>query len=884
MNDKKKNLWDNSLNNVSEEHIAEMAQTLYKSSLSDTDSDELIVVEEQKKSNRFIFVVAACIVALIGVVTLVSVMLLNGGIGVQPLESDTEDYSAVERIWDLYHPDDADRNPYFSVKVTELNNAVIENRLNNKVYIDDEYLMGDSYTNCDSFYLSDLNGDSYPELCIGYSSRNSDIGKAIAVVDYIKGKTVHIFPDEESDEFVTDKQYLNNYYLYVKNGKLRVKETIAAKEETKRTGVLSYDGFEISVCWDSEPDEDTSSDSTDSNSSSWDESAPDAEIVPTATRIWDLYHPDDVKGSPYISAIIPELDNALIEREDGVIYINGEYPTGEYGYYCESIYLSDLTGDGKPELCIVMPLGSGIVDWRILIIDCTTRKLIYEISDRSHHDYYLFIRNGKLCVKETEWCKHEALSTGMLSWDGTQIVIDWDSEVNTEADKDAPDDRYVVEVVAQPTEELTENEQILKLLYDYGDFIFNVSFKPGKDWNYSIVYRKDGIYVDKGTNEVISSPEGEQTHYDFCKAKESWIKELRSMITENMAESFIEYHIRNNHLFIYQDEWYIKSNGGGRGYGLGQSELILNSYEKPDENTLILNFVSIGYKEEWGTEEDLIDEGQVILKKSENRYRIEKCDDSVAEWFVQYSKIKYESEFYYFDKNKVNDSITQTDRNNDGAIATFELYYGQEWREITEDEIQLIYKRVFGDKLISDESIQERVSYIGKTIGDLEIQLYNASVGIGNELIYGGVPSENREDWFLSKKPPQLFSSMEELYEIQKDVFSDITTYEDFLTKFEAFKFEDDGFYVKGRTPGLTSTLYNAPVLQYTSFGEIRCVYSSAVAVELDGEIKMAVIRQNCPGFTKDIYSVHIVPLTKVDGVLKFPRECDWENAFGKSK
>ena len=711
MNDKKKNLWDNSLNNISEEHIAEMAQTLYKKSLSDTDSDELIVVEEQKKSSRFIFVVAACIVALIGVVTMVSVMLLNGGIEIQP------------------------------------------------------------------------------------------------------------------------------------------------------------------------------SDSTDSNTSAWNESVPDTEVLPTATRIWDLYHPDDVKGSPYISAIVPELDNALIEREDGVIYINGEYPTGEYGYYCESIYLSDLTGDGKPELCIVMPLGSGIVDWRILIIDCTTRKLIYEISDRAHHDYYLFIRNGKLCVKETEWCKHEALSTGMLSWDGTQIVIDWDCEVNAEFDRGAPDDRYIVEVVAQPTEELTENEQILKLLYDYGDFIFNVSFKPGKDWNYDIVYEKDWIYVDSNTNEVISSPEEAQiTYRSFCKAKESWIKDLRSMITENMAESFIEYHIRNNYLFIYQDEWYLKTNSGGRGYGLGQSELILDSYEKPDENTLILNFVSIGYKEEWGTEEDLIDEGQVILKKSENRYRIEKCDDSVAEWFVQYSKIKYGSEFYYFDKNKVNDSITQTDRNNDGAIATFELYYGQEYREITEDEIQLIYKRVFGDKLISDESIQERVSYIGKTIGDLEIQLYNASVGIGNELIYGGVPFENREDWFLSKNPPQLFSSMEELYEIQKDVFSDITTYEDFLTKFEAFKFGDDGFYVKGRTPGLTSTLYGS-VLKYSPLGYIECVYSSAVAVELDGEIKMAVLQcASIPEENCDIYSVHIVPLTKVDGVLKFPRECDWENAFGKSK
>ncbi len=89
MNENNKRLWDNSIGNVDDDIVEEMAQTLYKKSLSDTDSDELIVVEEQKRSNRFIFAVAACIVALIGVVTMVSVMLLNGGIGVQPSESDT---------------------------------------------------------------------------------------------------------------------------------------------------------------------------------------------------------------------------------------------------------------------------------------------------------------------------------------------------------------------------------------------------------------------------------------------------------------------------------------------------------------------------------------------------------------------------------------------------------------------------------------------------------------------------------------------------------------------------------------------------------------------------------------------------------------------------
>ena len=117
-----------------------------------------------------------------------------------------------------------------------------------------------------------------------------------------------------------------------------------------------------------------------------------------------------------------------------------------------------------------------------------------------------------------------------------------------------------------------------------------------------------------------------------------------------------------------------------------------------------------------------------------------------------------------------------------------------------------------------------------------------------------------------------------------KDVFSDITTYEDFLTKYETFKFEDDGFYVNGsRTPGLTSTIYGNVLSYYLEI--LRCIYNSAVAVELDGEIKMAVLRcAESPETKRNIYSAHIASLTVVDGMLKFPRINDWGNASGKSK
>ncbi len=87
MNDNNKRLWDNSIGNVDDDIVEEMAQTLYKKSLTETNSDELVIVEEKKKNNGLVFAIAACIAALIGVAVLTSVMLLNGDIDTQPVDS-----------------------------------------------------------------------------------------------------------------------------------------------------------------------------------------------------------------------------------------------------------------------------------------------------------------------------------------------------------------------------------------------------------------------------------------------------------------------------------------------------------------------------------------------------------------------------------------------------------------------------------------------------------------------------------------------------------------------------------------------------------------------------------------------------------------------------
>lgn len=156
-------------------------------------------------------------------------------------------------------------------------------------------------------------------------------------------------------------------------------------------------------------------------------------------RIWDRHHPDDSECYPYFSVTLPALDNAKIEykAEDSKIYADGEYLLGGSGNGCESFYLYDLTGDGYPELCFGMNCGSGIIDMRIEIIEYTTKEKIFSMADRMEHDYYLFLRDGVLCVKETEYANLELTRTGVLTYNGSEITVVWDSEVDARVDRDS---------------------------------------------------------------------------------------------------------------------------------------------------------------------------------------------------------------------------------------------------------------------------------------------------------------------------------------------------------------------------------------------------------------------------------------------------------------
>lgn len=149
-------------------------------------------------------------------------------------------------------------------------------------------------------------------------------------------------------------------------------------------------------------------------------------------RIWfDALHGDEViwDGCREISLdefggvifrCFGETLEAVTEKESSVLYS---------GMPIWSVFFCDLTGDGLPELCSALSLGSGLVDERVIIYDYAN-GVSYEISDRGNNDYTLSLQEGRLMVEKRRCMEPELLASGELVYrdDTLQLVPDILSE------------------------------------------------------------------------------------------------------------------------------------------------------------------------------------------------------------------------------------------------------------------------------------------------------------------------------------------------------------------------------------------------------------------------------------------------------------------------
>ncbi len=102
-----------------------------------------------------------------------------------------------------------------------------------------------------------------------------------------------------------------------------------------------------------------------------------------------------------------------------------------------NVFFTDLTGDGLPELCSTLSIGSGMIDNRILIYDYAN-GVSYELQDRGKFNYTLRLNkeDGALYVDKSDYyssnllpSESDVITSGRLAYiDGCVEVLYPDSE------------------------------------------------------------------------------------------------------------------------------------------------------------------------------------------------------------------------------------------------------------------------------------------------------------------------------------------------------------------------------------------------------------------------------------------------------------------------
>ena len=79
-----------------------------------------------------------------------------------------------------------------------------------------------------------------------------------------------------------------------------------------------------------------------------------------------------------------------------------------------NLFLSDLNGDGRRELCATVFIGSGIIDQRIVVYDYAD-SMQFELQDRMAYDYYLTVEDGKLVTYRRNYENYKDVTKGNLT-------------------------------------------------------------------------------------------------------------------------------------------------------------------------------------------------------------------------------------------------------------------------------------------------------------------------------------------------------------------------------------------------------------------------------------------------------------------------------------
>lgn len=145
---------------------------------------------------------------------------------------------------------------------------------------------------------------------------------------------------------------------------------------------------------------------------------PDENGVYPAEVLFDYFFSADMPWDETKEFEVPEYPNVIFQWSDfSVAAINdGEGKELYWGMPVWNVYLADLNGDGRREICSAVSMGSGFVDDRIYAYDCANGEL-YELNDRLYYNYKLELRDGVLVYVKTSATAEDEETSGPLTID-----------------------------------------------------------------------------------------------------------------------------------------------------------------------------------------------------------------------------------------------------------------------------------------------------------------------------------------------------------------------------------------------------------------------------------------------------------------------------------
>ncbi len=143
--------------------------------------------------------------------------------------------------------------------------------------------------------------------------------------------------------------------------------------------------------------------------------------------------PDELDWNVQLEIELPEYPGVTFRWHPGMVEAVVEAVTENEitllytGMPIWSTYFCDLTGDGLPELCSTLSVGSGMVDNRIIVYDYANGAS-YTLEDRGEYDYSFRLgkKNGCLWVDKKVYNRDDVVASGkpFLADGGLQVAYE----------------------------------------------------------------------------------------------------------------------------------------------------------------------------------------------------------------------------------------------------------------------------------------------------------------------------------------------------------------------------------------------------------------------------------------------------------------------------